>query len=254
MKKKTITNICFFVLVISFSVLLVTSSILNSVYDLSFYEKQFDSLEKVRAVNPFEKTLMVLCYFENDNEYIDQSSVVFLDEKFESGEIEHLKDVKLVFFVISFAYDVSLIVSIITLGLALFMIFFHGKKEKQGYFLRKFFLKSLGYSGILVILVFGILGLGAYFSYDFIFDKLHELLFRDGSWIFSENSLLIKLYPYQFFNNFFWKIIKDLFLRVGLLLVLWILMLFEFIMYVNRLAFQKTMEQKKKMTKQFQDE
>ena len=53
---------------------------------------------------------------------------------------------------------------------------------------------------IIVALGFGLLGM-VFFNH--FFNQLHALFFHSGSWIFSKESLLITLFPYRYFQEFF---------------------------------------------------
>ncbi len=53
---------------------------------------------------------------------------------------------------------------------------------------------------IIAALGFGLLGI-VFFNH--FFNQLHTLFFHNGSWVFSEMSLLIKLFPYRYFQEFF---------------------------------------------------
>lgn len=77
--------------------------------------------------------------------------------------------------------------------------------------------KILLYSGILtifIILLFFLLSL----NFDFLFDNFHKLFFA-GNWMFPEESLLIQLFPFNFFKFFFFKILIDSFI-ISLILIL----------------------------------
>jgi integral membrane protein (TIGR01906 family) len=51
----------------------------------------------------------------------------------------------------------------------------------------------------LVILLLG--SLAAFFSFDSVFINFHEIFFTSGTWTFPTSSLLITLYPYEYFQD-----------------------------------------------------
>jgi uncharacterized membrane protein len=233
MKPKTFMNLIFIVLVFSFTVLVLSSTILNVVFDVDFYKKEFSKYEPDTEV-PIDKALLIMSYFRNSDRYINQESMVFIDKQFTQAELDHMLDVKLLIGKVEWAYFSSLIAVIFSSLIALFIIFTYGRKELLGYFLRKFFAQSLGFS-IIAIIVVSLIGLifGGLF-YDSLFTKFHELFFIDGTWTFSETSLLIVLFPYQFFRNAFFQILRVLGKNLGIMFILFVLVIIEFALHVNK--------------------
>lgn len=58
--------------------------------------------------------------------------------------------------------------------------------------------KSLLYAGIATIAVLAILGIWALLSFDSLFAALHSIFFAAGTWTFPADSLLIEMYPIDF--------------------------------------------------------
>lgn len=56
-------------------------------------------------------------------------------------------------------------------------------------------------------------------SFDKLFDYFHRLFFKDGTWLFSESSTLIRLFPFEFWRDAFVLVIAFS-LLVGVVLVL----------------------------------
>lgn len=54
---------------------------------------------------------------------------------------------------------------------------------------------------LLLIFVYIIFAALNYFGFVYSFDFMHKLLFKEGSWLFAEDSFLIKLFPFQFWRN-----------------------------------------------------
>jgi len=55
---------------------------------------------------------------------------------------------------------------------------------------------------ISIVAVLGVSLLGIAF-FNHFFNQLHTLFFHEGSWVFLETSLLIQLFPYRYFQEFF---------------------------------------------------
>ena len=56
--------------------------------------------------------------------------------------------------------------------------------------------------------------------FDALFTKFHEALFAPGTWVFPQESALIRMYPFAFFQAFFAKIVLHAAL-VGSIFGLW---------------------------------
>jgi integral membrane protein (TIGR01906 family) len=56
-------------------------------------------------------------------------------------------------------------------------------------------------------------------SFDTLFTRFHELFFAEGSWLFDESSMLIRLFPFVFWRDAF-ALVLTFTLVVGILLVI----------------------------------
>lgn len=106
---------------------------------------------------------------------------VALGSEFSQSEISHMKDVKFIFDVMKWVF-VALLISL--------------------YFCKDVIFSKVGIEGLSFIIVMGLVGL---IKFNLLFDLMHKLLFKDGTWMFSSSSTLIQLYPLQFFITFFFN-------------------------------------------------
>lgn len=60
---------------------------------------------------------------------------------------------------------------------------------------------ALLWSGLAVVAVAAVFGIWALVSFDGLFEAFHSLLFADGSWTFSPDSLLITMLPEAFWSS-----------------------------------------------------
>lgn len=102
---------------------------------------------------------------------------------FTSNEIEHLKDVSVM---IENILEVASITGIIILMMVAF------GKNLRG------IVASASKTGIGLVLV---LVISAYFYWDIFFVTFHQIFFPQGNWMFSINSLLIRLFPERFWTT-----------------------------------------------------
>ena len=72
------------------------------------------------------------------------------------------------------------------------------------------------FKGSLAVLIF-ILILGI-LPFGFLFAQFHEIFFQPGTWVFSDGSFIITLYPHAFFNDMFYNLVYRI-LGVSLVLL-----------------------------------
>lgn len=104
---------------------------------------------------------------------------------FNAQEAAHLADVKRVMSALSYASFV----------LFAFFLFLLGRSDVSKVFARGF--------GILLIIA----GVLALVPFDAFFAQFHELFFAEGTWVFAQESALIQLYPFAYFQAFFVHIV-----------------------------------------------
>ena len=107
------------------------------------------------------------------------------DKLFKDGEVSHMADVKLVILSTFGAGVVLILVSLIA-------VLYLRKRSKGG-------VRRGLFAGSIVTLVL-ILGLGtlAVLGWQQFFTEFHRIFFADGSWTFSLEDTLIRLFPGQF--------------------------------------------------------
>ena len=179
--------------IISISVLLLilfllTVNLRYSIFNLSFYEKEFEkhnvynNIPKETALNT---TIQLLNYLEKDT--ADQPPNIAL---FNEKENSHLLNVKqLIQKGIIFYYIIS-----ISLLILLYCII-----KNRSYCELSI---SLITAGIIIDVFFLILLMT---NFNISFEIFHKIFFK-GNYLFSPESNLIKLFPLKFFYDFFIKI------------------------------------------------
>src|SRR3989344_392194 len=181
MKLKIITlSFILVILVFLFSSLLV-------LYDYGFYKTGFivaDSYNNFEDKNYLDKTSVNLVnYFVGKEELFNDYTT---DEK------SHLLDVKILIDRIAILFFVLVL-------LFCFILFsFNNSNELW---------KIFFYSSILIIFICLIFVLVSVFNFGNLFDRFHILLFENGTWMFSEDSLLIRMFPIKFFVYGFVRIL-----------------------------------------------
>lgn len=100
--------------------------------------------------------------------------------------IDHLAECTPIFKCISIVEIVCVIASVL---LSFLSVKIRGKDAA---------LKTLKIDAILAIIIFIALGLLMVLSFDALFTNMHKLFFKDGTWTFAYDSLLICMYPQNF--------------------------------------------------------
>lgn len=112
---------------------------------------------------------------------------------FNDNEKSHMEDVKKIISNITFFYYLSTVLFIILL----FIIYILSKKDKILFI--ENISKILLFSSSAALLFLLIFFLWSVFSFETLFLLMHTLLFPQGNWMFPNDSLLIILFPENFF-------------------------------------------------------
>lgn len=135
-----------------------------------------------------------------------RSLVAFFDD----NEISHMEDVRELLRNIFILFFSSLIMFAIMFFLVLFL--------DRGHSLRKVKLVFI-WSSSIVLAVF-ILLLILSMNFSSLFDRFHVIFFPQGNYMFQQGSLLITMFPFGFFYQFFIMLALSSSVLAGLLLLL----------------------------------
>jgi integral membrane protein (TIGR01906 family) len=111
------------------------------------------------------------------------------DEKSHMSDVRHLLDLMRIIYY-----------SAIAVSIALFIYLYITLKNDSGVFIR-ILAKSLLYSSIACIAFLAIVLIMCVFYFDATFTLFHLIFFPQGNWMFASSSLLITLFPEQFFMD-----------------------------------------------------
>ena len=176
-------NLIFISLILSFFILIFST--LNLIYDFSFYEKQAFTNGVYHSFG--NKTYVDSLYFNLINYFYQGNLQGFTDER----EISHLADVK------SFIKLLEVLFFIFLITLILLLYFY--RNSLSSIFILSFFM---------ILLFCVLLFLFNFINFNFLFDSFHKLLFFQDSWKFYQGSLLLSLFPQQFFINSLIRILQ----------------------------------------------
>lgn len=201
---KTYTKILIAAASIILSVVIFFAPLGLHIFNADFYNKLYaenNVFESLESNGVQKMTLDIFEFFKyrgdlrGDVRYSDpiRSSVAF----FTDNEISHMEDVRELLkniFIIFLASLAALILLIITL------IFTDKRKT-----LRKIGFLCLWSSSIILFIFLLFYILSTNFSY--LFDSFHAAFFPQGNFMFPEGSLLITLFPFGFFYQYFIRLI-----------------------------------------------
>lgn len=185
--KKHHDSIVIIILSIVLFIIIIFGSLNFMVFNKDFYFKEYsknnvyDRLpETIEAENV---TNNMLSYFHNKDEL----------RYFSDIEKSHMEDVKNLIRIMQFTYY-----SAALLCVAIFIYAYKIFRDDQFRFI-KIISKATFYSAVISITFLMILFLMTVFSFNFLFTVFHLIFFSQGNWMFSSDSLLITLFPQQFF-------------------------------------------------------
>ena len=164
----------FILVIVLIPVLIYLFSAITVVYDKEFYTTELAKL------GSSEK--LVACHEKIANYLTQEGTLGSLDavEGISAAEKSHLADVK------DLMNDLPIVFIVLSL---LFFSLLQRIKEKR---------KVLLYGGILAAAIPLFLYV---IPFDSVFNLFHQIFFPQGNWMFSPDSLLIQVYPSQFFKD-----------------------------------------------------
>lgn len=198
-----IINSLFLVIIILFTPLVYY------VFNLDYYETLqerygvFSILDRDDVIKISGKIINFFKYRENldysdpdlQAKYTGENTDAVL--RFQQDEIEHFYDVRVIFTTIFIIYFISIILFIVILVIL---------SERN----MKSFLRNTGNVFIIApVIIFIIVLLLLLFGRNFpvLFEKFHKVFFPQGNYAFAGNSLIISIFPFEFFYSFFIRLV-----------------------------------------------
>jgi integral membrane protein (TIGR01906 family) len=185
--KKTHERIIIITFSIALFIVIIFGSLNLMIFNKDFYYKEYSK-------NGVYESLPVNIDAENVTDdiikYFRSSAEL---QYFNEDEKSHMADVKGLIRLMQFMYYGAAVLIV-----CLFYYCYRKFKDDRYAFI-KVLTKSLLYSSIASIAFLVILFLMAVYSFNFLFTIFHIIFFPQGNWMFSPDSLLITLFPEQFF-------------------------------------------------------
>ena len=184
-------------------------------YDPSFYHDEFQKVLSYERQPDAEKLLGNLLQFIKGREA--------LSSDFNEREVSHMHDVRAVIRGFLYVMYAMLILYIILLWIMI-------KRFKVS--IEKIMYLNAG-GGVLTILLLLFLYI-ATLNFSIVFDRFHTVFFNAESWVFPAQSLLIQLFPQQFFLDFTYTIVIRSMVSALFLMIVGVLTYIYFNSYVQK--------------------
>jgi integral membrane protein (TIGR01906 family) len=172
---------------ITLFIIIIFGSLNYMIFNKAFYYKEYEKNNVYDALpentDTEAITTNIIKYFRGNTEL----------QYFTEDERSHMRDVKNLIRTMQLIYYGAAIITI-----ALFYYCYHKFREDKHEFIRVL-TKSLLYSSISSIIFLVLIFLMAVYSFDFLFMIFHLIFFPQGNWTFSPDSLLITIFPKEFF-------------------------------------------------------
>jgi integral membrane protein (TIGR01906 family) len=180
-------------------IIIVLSPLAYYLYNFNFYNSLFvkngvyEVLDKSDVKQLTENVYDYFKYKRDFETFELKGNIKFFNET----EISHLNDVRILLKKLLAVFYIS------TALFTLLTILLVEKNLKR--FLKNISLSALISSAILISLFI----LLYFFGNNFwaLFEKFHYIFFPQGNWAFPEGSLIITIFPFGFFSDFFYKLI-----------------------------------------------
>ena len=161
-------------------VLIILLNVIILIYNESFYFEQIHSNQLNNKELSEELTWNLLSYFHGETT---------ISDKFSEREKIHLEDVKNLLHLTSLLSYIILIISLI--------VFI---KNLHAYGVRRT-LDTITYGSEITLIIIALIAFFSLIDFNNLFNYFHKVFFTNNYWLLNENSLLILMYPQEFFNR-----------------------------------------------------
>jgi len=180
------------------------------IYNYKFYDRLYEKNGVYKALDRGDAKIItesVFDFFKNNEPFKSfklKNSINFFNE----NEISHLNDVRILLGRIMIVFYISAALFIILLVLLF--------EKKYLFFLKNTALVLVTSSSILLFFLISLYILGNNFSG--LFESFHLVFFPQGNWEFPQGALIITIFPFGFFYDFFFRLLMSSFI-ISLILV-----------------------------------
>lgn len=181
---------------IALFIIIILGSFNLMIFNRPFYETEYSknnvykSISEKYSINTTQSVAMVDDITSNIFKFFNGKEDL---QNFYSKETSHMQDVKSVINTMRIIYYTSVVLFVLLIA----TLYFYYKKDSIAFI--DYVSKTLYYSSIAQLAFFALIFFWSVFYFDALFIIFHAILFPQGNWIFDASSLLITLFPQQFF-------------------------------------------------------
>jgi integral membrane protein (TIGR01906 family) len=184
---KTHDRIIITICTLALFIIIILGSFNLMIFNKDFYYKEYSKNgvyeELPSGIDAKNITSNILKYFRNGAEL----------EYFTDTEKSHMQDVKELIRTMQFIYYGAAVV------LLILFFYCYKKFEDDKIMFIKVLARSSLYSSIAATIILVLIFSTSVFYFEPVFATFHSIFFPQGNWMFSPDSLLITLFPQQFF-------------------------------------------------------
>jgi hypothetical protein len=227
-KRSRISKTLIFLNSVFLIIIIIFTPLAYYIFNLNYYEHLYEENEVYLILNRDDVsklTLKIFDFFKYRREMKtgDTDTRVRLSNRpdsdafnFTDNEIKHLEDVRSLLLKIFILYFTA----VFLFAVATFFII----KVRSSVILRDFGMVFMISSGVVLFFILLLYILGN--NFGFLFDNFHQLFFPQGNYAFPSGSLIITVFPFGFFYDFFLRIILSsavlsaIIMAVGIILII----------------------------------
>lgn len=169
------------------------------IYNFNFYNKLYEKngvYDTIDRNDAKKLTLNVFDYFKNKRDF-EQFELKNGISFFNASEISHLKDVRSLLSKIFIIFYICL--------LLFFIMFFLLFEKSLAFFIKNISIVSVASSSAMIFILLTLYLFGS--NFISLFENFHHIFFPQGNWSFPEGSLIITIFPFGFFYDFFFRLL-----------------------------------------------
>ena len=197
-------------------VIFLLSAVELAAFDPKFYRSEYKKLDRPAAIGISEEELLrvtreLLGYVRGQREDLDITATIKNQERaeFNQREIDHMKDVRVLFERAQMVRRILIIVLLLSLSALYFLV-----RIKMFRYLFRSFL----FSFIFLILLFGILYILINTNFTLYWDYFHYIFFDNDLWqLDPRTDVLIQMVPEEFFYDL---VVRIIFYFIGGMVIL----------------------------------
>ena len=182
-------------------------------YKYSFYDKLYENnrVYQVLDSNDVDRITKDIFAFFKKNEPLEAFKLYSNAVYFDYDQVSHLDDVRILLEKILLTLYAA-----ISLFIFFMLVLFFIKRNFSGFLksLSKVFIISSSFMLVFLLILYF---LGN--NFWLLFERFHFIFFPQGNWAFPEGSLIITIFPFGFFYDFFFRLLFSSFVIAIILII-----------------------------------